>query len=85
MPNQHAIPDGYGSVTPYLTFRDAAAAMQWYAHALNAQELARLSTPEGRIAHAEILIGNSRVMVADESAWPVTKVRRHWVARRSSS
>ncbi|MDQ2840845.1 MAG: VOC family protein [Acidobacteriota bacterium] len=60
------IPDGYHSVTPYLTFKSADAAIQFYKRAFGAKELSQLSTPECGIAHAEVQIGNSRLMMADE-------------------
>jgi PhnB protein len=60
------IPDGYHSVTPYLIFGDAQAAIAFYTRAFGAKELFRM--PMGsRIAHAELLIGNSRIMLADEN------------------
>jgi PhnB protein len=60
------IPEGYSSVTPYLIFEDANSAISSYGKAFGAQELFRM--PMGnRIAHAEIQIGNSRIMLADEA------------------
>jgi PhnB protein len=60
------IPDGYGSITPYLIFEDANSAIDFYEKAFGAQELFRM--PMGnRIGHAEIQIGNSRIMLADEA------------------
>lgn len=61
------IPAGYHSVTPYLIVRDAARAIDFYQRAFGATELFRLPTPDGKVAHAEIKIGNSPVMLADES------------------
>lgn len=61
-----AIPDGFHSITPYLICRDAPAALEYYKTALGARELLRLATPDGGIAHAEIEIGDSRLMLADE-------------------
>jgi PhnB protein len=61
------IPDGYHSVTPYLIFDNAAAALEFYKKALGAVELMRFPAPGGKIGHAEIRIGNSPVMLADES------------------
>ncbi len=61
-----AIPDGYHSVTPYLIVKGAAAAIEFYKKALGATEIMRMPQPDGRIGHAEIRIGNSRVMLADE-------------------
>ncbi len=61
-----AIPDGYHSLTPYLALRDAAKAIEFYKAALGATELYRLPMPGGKVAHAELQIGNSRLMVSDE-------------------
>ena len=61
-----AIPDGYHSVTPYLIVKGAAAAIEFYKKAFGATELMRMPQPDGRIGHAEIQIGDSRVMLADE-------------------
>jgi len=60
------IPEGYHAVTPSLTCRDAARAIEFYKQAFGAQELFRMPTPDGRVAHAEIKIGDSHVMVNDE-------------------
>jgi len=60
------IPDGYSSITPYLIFEDAASAIDFYAAAFGAQELFRMPMGD-RIGHAEMLIGNSRIMLADEA------------------
>jgi PhnB protein len=60
------IPDGYHSVTPYLIVHDAAAALDFYKKAFGATEIMRFPTPGGRIGHAEIRIGDSVVMLADE-------------------
>ncbi len=61
-----AIPEGYATVTPQLTLENAAAAIEWYKKALGAEELARSLGPDGKIMHAEIKIGNSRLMVNDD-------------------
>jgi PhnB protein len=60
-----AIPEGYHTVTPYLTIDGAAKAIDYYKRAFGATELMRFPGPDGRIAHAEIQIGNSRVMLGD--------------------
>ncbi len=60
------IPEGYHSVTPYLVVDDAAEAIRFYARALGAEEVLRLPMGD-RIAHAEIKIGDSHVMLADEN------------------
>lgn len=62
-----AVPDRYHSVTPYLIVRNAAKAIAFYKHVFEAKEDYRLDMPDGRIGHAEIRIGNSVVMLADES------------------
>jgi PhnB protein len=61
------IPDGYGSVTPYLIVNGASRALEYYKMAFGAQELMRFDGPGGTVAHAEFQIGNSRIMIADES------------------
>jgi PhnB protein len=61
-----AIPEGYHSVTPYLIVKGAADAIDFYKRAFDATELMRMPTPEGRIGHAEIRIGDSAIMLADE-------------------
>ncbi len=61
-----AIPEGFHSVTPYLALTDAAKAIAFYEAALGAKEVYRLPMPDGKIAHAEITIGNSRIMLSDE-------------------
>ena len=61
------IPPGYHSVTPYLIVRDAVKALGFYRQAFDAEELMRFEGPPGRIAHAEMKIGDSHVMLADEN------------------
>jgi len=61
-----AIPDGYHTLTPYLALRDASKAIEFYKAALGATELYRLPMPGGKVAHAEIQIGDSRIMLSDE-------------------
>lgn len=60
------IPDGYHSVTPYLIVNDGAKAIDFYKQAFGATELFRMDAPGGKIGHAEIKIGNSPIMLADE-------------------
>ena len=60
------IPEGYHSVTPYLILKNAAAAIEFYKKAFGAVELLRMAAPGGKIGHAEIKIGDSPVMLADE-------------------
>jgi len=61
-----AIPQGYHSVTPSLTVRDGAAALDFYARAFGAVEVFRMPEPSGKIMHAEFIIGDSRIMLSDE-------------------
>lgn len=61
------IPPGYHSLTPYLIVDGADRALSWYSLAFGARELMRLKAPEGRVGHAEMEIGDSRVMLADEA------------------
>ncbi len=60
------IPDGYHTVTPYLIIKGAVKALDFYRRAFGAKELFRMSDPNGRIGHAEIRIGDSCIMLADE-------------------
>jgi PhnB protein len=60
------IPEGYHSVTPYLIIRGAAAALDFYKRAFGAIEIMRMPAPDGKVAHAEIKIGDSIIMLADE-------------------
>ena len=61
------IPDGYHSVTPAIIVRGAAQAIEFYRQAFGAQELSRMLGPDGSVAHAEIRIGDSVVMLGDEN------------------
>ena len=66
MANVKPIPDGYHSVTPYLVIRGAADAIEYYKKAFGATELFRMEH-EGKIGHAELKIGDSPIMLADET------------------
>jgi PhnB protein len=59
------IPEGFHTVTPQLTFDNAAAAIDWYKSALGAEEKGRAVGPDGKIMHAELGIGSSRIMLHD--------------------
>ena len=61
-----AIPDGYHTATPYLIIKDAARAIEFYKKAFGATEIMRMAEPGGKVTHAEIKIGNSPIMLADE-------------------
>ena len=65
MANVKPIPDGYHSVTPYLIINGAGDAIEFYKKAFGATELFRMEH-EGKVGHAEIKIGNSPIMLADE-------------------
>jgi len=67
MPQVKSIPDGYHSVQPYLMFKNCAEAIAFYVEAFGAKEKFRMANPDGRIGHAEIQIGDSVVMMADEA------------------
>lgn len=60
-----AVPEGYHTITPQLTLDNAAQTIEWYKKALGAEEVSRSVGPDGKIMHAEIKIGNSRVMLND--------------------
>ncbi len=61
------IPAGFHAVTPYLMISGAARAIEFYKQVFDAVEIMRLPGPDGKIAHAEIKIGDSIIMLADES------------------
>jgi PhnB protein len=69
MPAVKPIPDGYNSVTPYLIIGDGRAneALDFYARAFGTRELLRMPRPDGGVAHAEIRLGDSVIMLADGS------------------
>src|SRR5260370_17292010 len=67
MPNAvRAIPEGYHTVTPYLTCKNSAQAIDFYKSVFGAKEIMRMAGPDGKIGHAEIQIGDSHIMLADE-------------------
>jgi len=61
-----AVPTGYHTLTPYMTVRDAARAIEFYKQAFGAIERGAMKGPDGKIMHAELIIGDSIVMLADE-------------------
>jgi PhnB protein len=67
MANVKPIPEGYHTITPYLVVKGAAKAIDFYKKAFGAKELFRMDGPGGTVAHAELEIGDSRIMLADES------------------
>ena len=60
------VPEGYHTATPYLIVKGAADAIEFYKRAFGATEVLRLAEPGGRVGHAEIKIGDSHIMLADE-------------------
>ncbi|HEY2731371.1 MAG TPA: VOC family protein [Polyangia bacterium] len=60
------VPDGYHTVTPYLSIKGASDAIAFYKKAFGAEELVRMPMPDGRVGHAELQLGDSRIMLADE-------------------
>jgi PhnB protein len=61
------IPKDYNNVTPYLIVKDAAQAIEYYKKVFGATETARMNGPDGKVGHAELKIGNSHIMLADEN------------------
>jgi PhnB protein len=61
-----SIPEGYHSITPYLAVDGAADAIAFYKAAFGATEVMRMAAPGGKVGHAEVEIGGSRIMLADE-------------------
>jgi PhnB protein len=70
------IPEGYHTVTPYLAVEDAAQAIEYYKQAFGAEESVRMDAPNGMIAHAELEVGDSRVMLSDPFPQASTKPPR---------
>jgi PhnB protein len=62
---KNAVPEGHHTITPQLTLDNAAETIAWYVDALGAQELSRAVGPDGKIMHAELMIGDSPIMVND--------------------
>ena len=60
------VPEGYHTVTPYLTVRDAARAIEFYKQAFGAKEKGTMKGPDGKVMHSELIIGDSIIMLADE-------------------
>src|SRR5271166_903498 len=61
------IPKGYNTVTPYLVIKGAAKAIEYYKNVFGATVLVRMDGPGGTVGHAELQIGDSRFMLADEN------------------
>ena len=67
------IPEGYHTVTPYLAVDDATEAIEYYTKAFGAKERVRMETPDGKVGHAELQIGDSLVMLSDPFPQASTK------------
>ena len=61
------IPKGYNTVTPYLVIKGAAKAIEYYKNVFGATVVVRMDGPDGKVGHAELQIGDSRIMLADEN------------------
>jgi PhnB protein len=79
------IPEGYHTVTPYLIIDGAAAAIDFYTKAFGAKETFRFPMPDGKIAHAEIKIGNSHIMLGDEPSGEMASTPDHQVFKSPKS
>ena len=75
------IPEGYHSLNAYLAVDDAAAAIEYYTEVFGAKERLRMDGPDGKIGHAELQIGDSVLMLADQNPQsnytPPKRARRH--------
>ena len=67
MSKVHYIPKGYNTITPYLVVKDAARAIEYYKNVFGATVVVRMDGPDGKVGHAELKIGNSHIMLADEN------------------
>ena len=65
--NVNYVPEGRNSVTPYLIVKNAAKAIDYYKNVFGASELMRMDGPDGKVGHAELRIGDSIIMLADEN------------------
>jgi PhnB protein len=73
------IPKGYNTVTPYLVIKGAAKAIDYYKNVFGATVVVRMDGPHGSVGHAELQIGDSRIMLADENpADGQPQCRKHW-------
>jgi PhnB protein len=77
MAKVNAVPEGYRTVTPFLNVLGANDALAFYKKAFGAEERLRMPTPDGKIMHSEIKIGDSIVMVSDAMMNPATSSSIH--------
>jgi len=61
------IPKGFSAITPYISVKDAQKAIEFYKKAFGAKEVGRIVMPDGTIGHAELEIGDSKILIANES------------------
>lgn len=66
MQTPRTLPSGFHTITPMLAYKSAAAAIEFYIDAFEAEEVMRLTDPQGRVVHAELRLGDSLLMLADE-------------------
>jgi PhnB protein len=62
-----SIPEGYNTLTPYITVKDAEKAIEFYRNAFGAKETGRISMPDGSVGHCELQIGDSKIFIAEEN------------------
>jgi PhnB protein len=79
------VPVGYHTVTPYLIINGATQALDFYKKAFSATEVMRMPMPDGKIAHAEIKIGDSHIMLADEPEGAIASTPDHRVLKGPKS
>src|SRR5580765_5185554 len=77
---KNPVPEGFHTVTPQLTLDNTAQALDWYKKALGAEEISRAQSPDGKIMHAEIRIGDSRIMLTTK--WEAARAPAPTAARR---
>jgi uncharacterized glyoxalase superfamily protein PhnB len=77
MAKVNPVPQGFGTVTPFLNVKGAAQAIELYKKAFGAEEIRRTLGPNNMVIHAEIKIGNSIVMISDAMQYPPTQANLH--------
>jgi PhnB protein len=77
MSNVKAVPDGYGTVTPFLNVNGASEAIEFYKKAFGVEERSKMLMPNGMVAHSELQLGTSKIMVADAMMNPPTQASLH--------
>lgn len=77
MTKAKAVPEGFGTVTPFLNVKGAGDAIEFYKKAFGVEERSRLKMPDGTVAHAELQLGSSKIMMAEASRDAPTKASLH--------